>query len=272
MTTTDVNYPGFRSITGQVDEMREQSAAIHGADLRMEDVESVSLHRPLKIGRHADRQTHRARAVILAMGAAARYLQVPGEQELLEARGELVRLRRILLPRSRTSPSSAAVTRQWRSYLPIDSLAVSAVASPATVPGFKTVLDRAHPATTECRFLTNHTQGQGHHSDRLAGATPTPVPKPPLPVTGVFVLIRPRAAAGPGAQAIDVGRTATCWCRGRTTSTSHRACSRGDLVDRTIARRFTTAAVAAPRLSAPARLAEHPSNRRSGSTDALIEL
>ncbi|WP_420109024.1 FAD-dependent oxidoreductase, partial [Mycolicibacter arupensis] len=31
----------------------------------------------------ADGETHRARAVILAMGAAARYLNIPGEQELL---------------------------------------------------------------------------------------------------------------------------------------------------------------------------------------------
>src|ERR1700740_2267688 len=86
MTTTEVeNYPGFRDgITGPelMDEMREQALRF-GADLRMEDIESVSLHGPVKSVVTADGQTHRARAVILAMGAAARYLQVPGEQELL---------------------------------------------------------------------------------------------------------------------------------------------------------------------------------------------
>lgn len=86
MTTTEVeNYPGFRAgIQGPelMDEMREQALRF-GADLQMEDVESVSLDGPVKEVVTAGGETHRARAVILAMGAAARYLGVPGEQELL---------------------------------------------------------------------------------------------------------------------------------------------------------------------------------------------
>lgn len=86
MTTTEVeNYPGFRSgIMGPelMDEMREQALRF-GADLQMEDVESVSLEGPVKKVVTAGGETHLARAVILAMGAAARYLGVPGEQELL---------------------------------------------------------------------------------------------------------------------------------------------------------------------------------------------
>ena len=86
MTTTEVeNFPGFRDgITGPelMDQMREQALRF-GADLRMEDVESVSLQGPVKTVTTAEGQTVRARAVILAMGAAARYLGVPGEQELL---------------------------------------------------------------------------------------------------------------------------------------------------------------------------------------------
>jgi thioredoxin reductase (NADPH) len=85
MTTTEVeNYPGFRNgITGPelMDEMREQALRF-GADLRMEDVEKVSLEGPIKTVT-AGGETHRARAVILAMGAAARYLGVPGEDRLL---------------------------------------------------------------------------------------------------------------------------------------------------------------------------------------------
>jgi thioredoxin reductase (NADPH) len=86
MTTTEVeNYPGFREgILGPelMDQMREQALRF-GADLRMEDIEEVSLGGPVKSVTTAEGETLRARAVILAMGAAARYLHVPGEQELL---------------------------------------------------------------------------------------------------------------------------------------------------------------------------------------------
>jgi thioredoxin reductase (NADPH) len=86
MTTTEVeNFPGFREgITGPelMDQMREQALRF-GADLRMEDVESVSLRGRVKTVTTAEGETVRARSVILAMGAAARYLGVPGEQELL---------------------------------------------------------------------------------------------------------------------------------------------------------------------------------------------
>ena len=85
MTTTEVeNYPGFRDgITGPelMDEMREQALRF-GADLRMEDVDAVSLDGPVKTVTVGD-ETYRARAVILAMGAAARHLGVPGEDKLL---------------------------------------------------------------------------------------------------------------------------------------------------------------------------------------------
>ncbi|EUA33058.1 pyridine nucleotide-disulfide oxidoreductase family protein, partial [Mycobacterium avium subsp. avium 2285 (R)] len=64
-----------------MDQMREQALRF-GADLRMEDVESVSLAGPVKSVTTA-RVRRCGRAVILAMGAAARYLGVPGEQDLL---------------------------------------------------------------------------------------------------------------------------------------------------------------------------------------------
>ena len=85
MTTTEVeNYPGFTDgIQGPelMEQMRNQAIRF-GAELRSEDVEEVSLAGPVKtVTAHG--VTHRARAVILAMGAAARYLNVPGEQKLL---------------------------------------------------------------------------------------------------------------------------------------------------------------------------------------------
>jgi thioredoxin reductase (NADPH) len=85
MTTTEVeNYPGFRDgITGPelMDEMREQALRF-GADLRMEDVDEVALDGPVKTVTVGD-QSYQARAVILAMGAAARHLGVPGEEALI---------------------------------------------------------------------------------------------------------------------------------------------------------------------------------------------
>ncbi|MET8773757.1 thioredoxin-disulfide reductase [Nocardia sp. NPDC050713] len=85
MTTTEVeNFPGFRAgIMGPdlMDEMREQAKRF-GADIRTEDVDAIDLSGPVKTVTVGD-QTYRAYAVILAMGSAARYLNVPGEQRLL---------------------------------------------------------------------------------------------------------------------------------------------------------------------------------------------
>jgi len=85
MTTTEVeNYPGFADgIMGPalMEQMRGQAVRF-GAELRSEDVEEMSLEGEVKTV-VANGVTYSARAVILAMGAAARYLGVPGEQELL---------------------------------------------------------------------------------------------------------------------------------------------------------------------------------------------
>ncbi|WP_439662427.1 thioredoxin-disulfide reductase [Lentzea sp. HUAS TT2] len=85
MTTTEVeNYPGFRDgIMGPelMEQMREQAIRF-GAELRAEDVESVELTGEIKKV-VANGVEYEAKAVILAMGAAARYLNIPGEQELL---------------------------------------------------------------------------------------------------------------------------------------------------------------------------------------------
>jgi thioredoxin reductase (NADPH) len=85
MTTTDVeNFPGFADgIMGPdvMEQMRRQAERF-GAELRAEDVESVDLTGPVKFVT-VNGTRYAARAVVLAMGAAARYLHVPGEQKLL---------------------------------------------------------------------------------------------------------------------------------------------------------------------------------------------
>ena len=85
MTTTEVeNFPGFaEAIMGPdlMEQMRVQAARF-GAELRAEDVESVDLTGPVKYVT-VNGTRYAANAVVLAMGAAARYLHVPGEQRLL---------------------------------------------------------------------------------------------------------------------------------------------------------------------------------------------
>ena len=85
MQTTEVeNFPGFQNgIKGPdlMEEMRAQAERF-GADLRQEDVEKVDLTGEIKKV-WAYGEEYQARAVILATGAAPRYLHVPGEQEML---------------------------------------------------------------------------------------------------------------------------------------------------------------------------------------------
>ncbi|CFG91282.1 thioredoxin reductase [Mycobacterium tuberculosis] len=259
MTTTDVeNYPGFRNgITGPelMDEMREQALRF-GADLRMEDVESVSLHGPLKSVVTADGQTHRARAVILAMGAAARYLQVPGEQELLgrgvsscaTCDGFFFRDQDIAVIGGGDSAMEEAtfLTRFARS--------VTLVHRRDEFRASKIMLDRARN-NDKIRFLTNHTvvavDGDTTVTglrvrDTKTGAETT------LPVTGVFA----RSATSRGrawcARPSTSTRTATCWCRGVPPAPHCRACSLpATWWIAPIARRLPQRAVAAPRLSTP---------------------
>lgn len=84
MNTTEVeNYPGFREgIMGPelMEEMRAQAERF-GADLRQQLVDSVDFSSGVKI-LHIEGEEIKARAVILATGAAPRVLGVPGEEEL----------------------------------------------------------------------------------------------------------------------------------------------------------------------------------------------
>lgn len=212
MTTTEVeNFPGFRNgIMGPelMDEMREQALRF-GADLRMEDIESVELDGPVKTVVTADGETHRARAVILAMGAAARYLNIPGEQELLgrgvsscaTCDGFFFRDQDIAVIGGGDSAMEEAtsLTRFARS--------VTLVHRREEFRASKIMLKRARE-NDKIRFLTNSVpvavEGEATVTGLRVRDTKTDA-ETTLPVTGVFVAIGhdPRSALVRGAVDLD---------------------------------------------------------------------
>jgi thioredoxin reductase (NADPH) len=249
MTTTEVeNFPGFRNgINGPdlMDEMREQALRF-GADLRMEDVESVALTEPVKSVTTADGETHRSRAVILAMGAAARYLHVPGEQELLgrgvsscaTCDGFFFRDQDIAVIGGGDSAMEEAtfLTRFARS--------VTLVHRREEFRASKIMLNRAR-ANEKIRFLTNHvpvavegdTTVTGLQlQNTRTGETTT------LPMTGVFVAIGHDPRSELVRDTVEVDPDGYVVVRQPTTRTSVEGVfAAGDLVDRTYRQAVTAA-------------------------------
>jgi thioredoxin reductase (NADPH) len=286
MTTTEVeNYPGFRDgITGPelMDEMREQALRF-GADLRMEDIESVSLDGPVKSVVTADGETHRARAVILAMGAAARYLQVPGEQELLgrgvsscaTCDGFFFRDQDIAVIGGGDSAMEEAL------FLTRFASGVTLVHRRDEFRASKIMLNRARN-NDKIKFVTNaivvavegDTTVTGLRlRDTVTGEEST------LAVTGVFVAIGHEPRSGLVHDVIDADADGYVLVKGRTTSTSlDGVFAAGDLVDRTYRQAVTAAGSGcAAAIDAERWLAEHesdaPDDAAAGeteSTDTLI--
>ncbi|MDT5097017.1 MAG: thioredoxin reductase [Mycobacterium sp.] len=248
MTTTEVeNYPGFRDgITGPelMDQMREQALRF-GADLRMEDVDEVSLKGPVKSVTVGDEKYH-ARAVILAMGAAARHLGVPGEDRLLgmgvstcaTCDGFFFRDQDIAVVGGGDSAMEEAtfLTRFARSVTLIhrrDEFRASRI-----------MLERAK-ANEKIRFMTNTQVLEVQGDNRVTGVrllNSATAEESSLAVTGVFVAIGhdPRSDLVRGQ--VDLDPAGYVLVRDRTTSTSVEGVfASGDLVDH-IYRQAITAA------------------------------
>ncbi|BCI56192.1 thioredoxin reductase [Mycolicibacterium litorale] len=248
MTTTEVeNYPGFRNgITGPelMDEMREQALRF-GADLRMEDVDEVSLEGPVKTVTVGD-ETHRARAVILAMGAAARHLGVPGEDALLgmgvstcaTCDGFFFRDQDIAVIGGGDSAMEEAtfLTRFARS--------VTVIHRREEFRASRIMLDRAR-ANEKITFMTNTAVTEIEGDPKVTGIrlrNTVTGEESKLAVTGVFVAIGhvPRSDIVRGQ--VDVDEDGYVLVEGRTTNTSVEGVfAAGDLVDRTYRQAITAA-------------------------------
>jgi thioredoxin reductase (NADPH) len=248
MTTTEVeNYPGFRDgITGPelMDEMREQALRF-GADLRMEDVDAVSLAGPVKSVTVGD-ETYQSRAVILAMGAQARHLGVPGEEALIgmgvstcaTCDGFFFRDQDIAVVGGGDSAMEEAtfLTRFARS--------VTLIHRREEFRASKIMLERAR-TNEKIKFLTN-TQVTGIEGDpKVSGVllrNAITGEESRLPVTGVFVAIGhdPRSELVRGQ--VDLDPEGYVVTKGGTTSTSvDGVFAAGDLVDHTYRQAITAA-------------------------------
>jgi thioredoxin reductase (NADPH) len=285
MTTTDVeNYPGFPAgITGPelMDQMREQALRF-GADLRTEDIESVSLDKPVKSVTTADGQIYQAHAVILAMGAAARYLHVPGEQELLgrgvsscaTCDGFFFRDQDVAVIGGGDSAmeEAAFLTRFARS--------VTLVHRRDEFRASKIMLNRARD-NEKIKFITNSTVVAVEGDTTVTGLRlhdTSTGEESTLAVTGVFVAIGhdPRSELVRGA--VDLDPDGYVLVRGNTTHTSlDGVFAAGDLVDRTYRQAVTAAGTGcAAAIDAERWLAERHEpptaapSKTTGSSDTLI--
>ncbi len=277
MTTTEVeNYPGFRDgITGPelMDQMREQALRF-GADLRMEDVESVSLEGPIKSVTTGEGNTYQGRAVILAMGAAARYLGVPGEQELLgrgvsscaTCDGFFFKDQDIAVIGGGDSAMEEAtfLTRFARS--------VTLVHRREEFRASRIMLDRAR-ANEKIAFATNKAVEavEGEQTvtglrlrDTVTGEEST------LAVTGVFVAIGHDPRSELVREVLDVDAEGYVLVQGRTTATTiDGVFAAGDLVDHTYRQAVTAAGSGcSAAIDAERWLADHEESSAAAQGDA----
>ncbi|GAC57746.1 thioredoxin reductase [Gordonia hirsuta DSM 44140 = NBRC 16056] len=248
MTTTDVeNFPGFRNgIQGPdlMDEMREQAIRF-GAELRSEEVDAMRLTGEIKEV-EVGGEVHRARAVILAMGAAARYLDIPGEQDFLgrgvsscaTCDGFFFRDQDIVVVGGGDSAMEEAT------FLTKFARKVTLIHRRDEFRASKIMLERARE-NEKIEFLTNATVSQVRGSngvDELIVTDTATGDTTVMPVTGLFVAIGhdPRSELVRGQVGLD--DEGYVQVEGRSTYTDVEgvfAC--GDLVDSTYRQAITAA-------------------------------
>jgi len=248
MTTTEVeNFPGFADgIQGPelMAKMREQAGRF-GADLRSDDVEKVELTGPIKRV-WVDGVEHQAKAVVLATGSAARYLNVPGEERLIgrgvsacaTCDGFFFRNHDIAVIGGGDSAMEEAT------FLARFARSVTIVHRRAEFRASAIMLDRAQ-ANPKIKWITNAAVTAVNGAESVESLTLTDTVtgvESELPFTGMFVAIGhdPRSQLFTGQ--VDLDDEGYVLTEGRTTHTNLKGVfASGDLVDH-IYRQAITAA------------------------------
>jgi thioredoxin reductase (NADPH) len=223
----------------------------------------VSLDGPVKSVTTSEGETLQARAVILAMGAAARYLHVPGEQQLLgrgvsscaTCDGFFFRDQDIAVIGGGDSAMEEAI------FLTKFARSVTLVHRRDEFRASRIMLDRAR-ANDKIRFVTNSTVVSVEGDTTVTGLrlkNTATGKESTLPVTGVFVAIGhdPRSALVRGE--VDLDDDGYVRVVGNTTYTSLEGVfAAGDLVDHTYRQAVTAAGTGcSAAIDAERWLAEH---------------
>jgi thioredoxin reductase (NADPH) len=249
MNTTEVeNFPGFRDgIMGPelMDNMRAQAERF-GAELVTDDVTAVDLTGEVKTVTDGEGNTHRAKAVILAMGSAYREMGLPDEKRLsgrgvswcATCDGFFFRDQDIAVVGGGDSAVEEAT------FLTKFARSVTIVHRRDELRASKIMAARAH-SNEKIRFAWNSTVSAIHGDDKVTGVTLADTvtgETRELPVTGLFVAIGhdPRNELIKGQVGLDEAGYVLVDDRStRTNLTGVFAC--GDLVDHTYRQAITAA-------------------------------
>lgn len=249
MNTTEVeNFPGFtEGIMGPdlMLNMRAQAERF-GAEIVTDDVTAVDLEGPVKVVTDGEGNTHRAHAVILAMGSAYREIGLPDEKRLsgrgvswcATCDGFFFRDQDVVVVGGGDSAVEEAT------FLTKFARSVTIVHRRDELRASKIMADRAH-ANDKIRFAWNSEVAQIHGDDKVTGLTLRDTvtgETREIEATGLFVAIGhdPRNELVRGV--VDLDDEGYVLTEGRSSRTNlDGVFAAGDLVDHTYRQAITAA-------------------------------